>query len=232
MNNWTSSHFVSIKALLGFRFLVLLWTVFHFIFNFVVTDSPQFELTYMTHMSWAGLLLYFAFATFNSFLAVKEKEPKFIFIVNALYCCAVTIPWIVTITYWALLSQNFFTGKYDRDQYFLQFSEHALNFVIMIAEIFLSKNPLNVFGFLWPMSAVILYTAFSAILRYTIDRPYPYNFMKLLLEGPVWLIVVGILGLMVVCALFYFASFGLTKLRDRIGHKKQAKKTGVETVQV
>ncbi|KAJ3156641.1 hypothetical protein HDU86_003865 [Geranomyces michiganensis] len=126
---------------------------------FSAARSGERYLFYFTQLTWCGLGLWFAVASFQTWRYTRDgnmdaflRQSKFTqWLTWNLYAMPATYHWIVPIVFWALLSDNLVkTGTaYD---WFTNTQVHAMDCVFIIIELIFNRIPL--FYSQWP--AVII----------------------------------------------------------------------------
>lgn len=132
---------------------------------------------------------------------------------SVLFSLVATLPWVVSLGYWLLL-RNQFIDETTLEDHFFSFVPHATNILITLIELFLSQNKLSKLGWVYPVIALYLYLAYSALLRYQFDIPWPYGFMATLLEGKAWMAAAFVIGGAILTIILYYISYLLVILRD------------------
>jgi hypothetical protein len=213
-----SSNFLPPKWLLGSRLVSVAWILMHFVWSISNVGGDWFR--FLTNLSWIGLLIHFALAAATSVYALHSvpMSTKFNAVFDAFFACAISIPWIVTIGYWGLLL-SLYTSKTNDVDRFLSLDPHAINMVLMLFELIFSRNPVFVWGFLWPLLAIYLYAALCVLLRYPFNIDWPYGFMKGLLETSPGVTIASLVGIGLVIIVLYFCSFGISRIRNRFERK-------------
>ncbi|KAI8914550.1 hypothetical protein EDD86DRAFT_199560 [Gorgonomyces haynaldii] len=174
----------------------------------VLNPTPDY-LRFLTNWSWIGLICYFGSAMVRSL--VPRLKPTLTH--RILLCCACTIPWAVTLTFWLFL-RSIFTSKTETLGQINSFVPHTFNILLMLCEMLVSRETLPAFGFIWPVLAVMLYFGMTLLLRAAFDIPWPYAFLSFLDTSPIWVNVLAVFGMAVALIVFYYLSYILMLLRD------------------
>jgi hypothetical protein len=89
-------------------------------------------------------------------------------------------PWIVSSVFWTILIDNCINetlfGRRER------FVFHASNIVLVISETMVSQTTLSIYAFVYPLSAIYIYVAYTAFLhfQFAVDRYFQLNAGRIL----------------------------------------------------
>lgn len=210
------SVFISPKALFLTRAASLIWTVLILIVALSRFEYPIWNFfRYITNWSWIGLMFFFLIATINSYRRVflNKNIDFFPLVFDVLFASIIALPWFVSLGYWGLLSAHF--GTQTEASKFILANTHAVNFLLMMLEIILSRCKPTVSRFVCPVLFIWMYTSYTVFLKLQFGFDWPYPQMQVLLQTSLLVSVMAYLIVAAATALFYFVSFGICRYRDR-----------------
>ena len=114
-----SSHFISTKSLLAFRVMALIYWIISILIGVGHSFYGLAWFEFLTNWGLIGLVFYFFTASIVSYFTFCQKEiPKLLeSLYNIQFAMIITIPWLVTIGYWALLNDLFTAQTTDLGRY-------------------------------------------------------------------------------------------------------------------
>lgn len=215
-----SSLFISTKLLLSIRIFLLAYLVLHSIFDirrYGITSSIRF----LTNFSWVGIIIHEVSSIIMTFNQLKLQKPsKYLWAYDALFSTVATLPWIVSMTFWTFLNDKFLR-KVTLEDRFLCANPHISNIIILLFELLVTRIPMSMIGFIWPVIVVYLYAIYSIVLKFDYKFEWPYPFMSFY-EGEVWQVSMVFAFMFLVPILVYYFSFALVYLRNRFAPKENS----------
>ncbi|KAF2436398.1 hypothetical protein EJ08DRAFT_578633 [Tothia fuscella] len=177
-------------------------------------STARHYFSYFTSLTYWGLAFYFAFAAAhtgsywrsgNPFLS---RWPKVLQHMHSIYYSTITTyPFLVTIVYWALI----YIGFNDQFEWYKNISEHALNSVFALFEIFIPRTAAP--PILHVVPAVIILALYLGLAYVTLasNHFYVYSFLdpKNHSRGVIAGYIIGILvGTIIVFFIVHFVIKG------------------------
>ncbi|KDQ06808.1 hypothetical protein BOTBODRAFT_39349 [Botryobasidium botryosum FD-172 SS1] len=194
-----TSHFVSPTVLAAFRLALAVYSlvtlIIYLIYDSVTLHDGETFLSYFTHLSYIGLCAYFFASGVQTFFFARslkrhyqsyptgadtyplQKWPRFLqFLHSLLFSTISTFPILVTIVFWALLSDPTTLGTPFNAWENISF--HAMNSGFVVLEIFLGRmgpSPWSHLPFLVLMLAGYLGVAY---VTHATQGFYTYSFLN------------------------------------------------------
>ncbi|RDA82813.1 hypothetical protein CP532_1367 [Ophiocordyceps camponoti-leonardi (nom. inval.)] len=174
--------------------------------------------SYFTVLSYWGLAFYFLFASVHTFSYARTRQPLLLRFPRPLqalhalfYSSVVVFPFIVTLTYWAVLSRSFhFPTAFDT---WRNLSQHALNSVFALFEIIVPRtNPLPWLHLLWLALILLTYLA-VAFITLADQGFFVYGFLDYRQAGGRAYVAAYVLGITAALVLIFCAVHFLIRLR-------------------
>lgn len=146
------------------RIALLLYTTVLLVVE-IISYSPS-TLLYLTNLSWLGFVIY------NSLSLIHQNNPHnsnslSAILIDIIYPTIVTLPWVVSLTFWMLLSDTFINDNGGGKLESLNF--HLLNLLIMITELVVYSGVLKLYGWIWPLICGYLYIGYLSLMHYTFN---------------------------------------------------------------
>ncbi|RCI07992.1 hypothetical protein L249_7834 [Ophiocordyceps polyrhachis-furcata BCC 54312] len=173
--------------------------------------------SYFTVLCYWGLAFYFLFASLHTFSYARTARPlllRFSRPLQALhallYSSIVVFPFIVTLTYWAVLFRSRFPTTFDA---WRDLSQHALNSIFALFEIIVPRtSPLPWLHLLWLAICLLAYLA-VAFITLADQGFYVYAFLDYRQAGGRAYVAAYVLGITFALVLIFCAVHFLIRLR-------------------
>lgn len=195
------------------RLLVAIYTTTVLVFGLVDSATRSNDastyLTYFTRLSYIGICAYFWAATTQTLsFALRQRQrksgyalqswPKILqFLHLYLTSSILTLPIIVTVVYWVLLTPS---NLDDPINTFLTISQHALNAVFILFEMLLTNVPPPRWGYLGPCVLILALYLAMAYVVHAAQGYYTYPFLNPVEQGPLlaaYVVGIGLAGVIV-----------------------------------
>ncbi|PFH56791.1 hypothetical protein XA68_15986 [Ophiocordyceps unilateralis] len=173
--------------------------------------------SYFTVLSYWGLAFYFLVAALHSFSYIRSARPFLHRLPRPLqalhslfYSSVVTFPFLVSLTYWAVLYRAWFPSAFDA---WRNFSQHALNSVFALFEILVPRvRPLPWIHLPWLALILLAYLAI-AFITLADQGFYTYAFLDYSRTGGRAHVAAYTLGITAALVLIFCAVHFLIRLR-------------------
>ncbi|RDA93216.1 hypothetical protein CP533_6494 [Ophiocordyceps camponoti-saundersi (nom. inval.)] len=173
--------------------------------------------SYFTVLSYWGLAFYFLFASLHSFSYARTGHPLLLRFPRPLqalhslfYSSIVVFPFIVTLTYWAVLYRASFPTAFDT---WRNVSQHALNSVFALFEIVVPRtSPLPWLHLAWLALFLLAYLA-VAFITLADQGFYVYAFLDYRQAGGRAYVAAYVFGITFALVLIFCAVHFLIRLR-------------------
>jgi hypothetical protein len=118
--------------------------------------------------------LYFTTAVLTTIKSLPSTPPKdhpaFLFF----FANVASIPWLVTIIYWWLLSSDLFDPMATLEAKFGGSLSHTINIVFPLVDLFLGRAIVQ-FKYIWaPLLTTLLYIIYVVSVHLLTDKEWPY----------------------------------------------------------
>ncbi|KAI8905163.1 hypothetical protein EDD86DRAFT_249365 [Gorgonomyces haynaldii] len=218
-----TSYFISPKWLLIIRIVLFLYVMFNFIAGAMLSGAAQY-FRFFTNLNWAAISIYLLLVVFASLthvlgdrMPIKLSYTSAPLLYDFMFVNVTCLSWIVSIVYWALLTQYLFS---DIPTYYRVVSAgpHTLNWLGMMFELVFTKMTMEKWMVTLPLVSMFLYLFYVVVWKFA-GWSYPYAFLDFMFSQ--WyLSLLGILGFAVFTVLVFFVNYLIIHLRDKSQRKK------------
>lgn len=116
-STWVTSHVMSTRNLIIFRFSIFLYTLAILILSWQQSKNPQIYLFFLTNLSWISIVIFFLLGSIFTFQFYKndhnaqviaDKPTWFKWILWNLYASQITLQVMVVGVFWVVLAGPLF----------------------------------------------------------------------------------------------------------------------------